>query len=77
MHQQLWGYKVEEKIYLRVRERRRLNITAVYYLPNIIGVIKSRRMRWAGHVVRMGERRGACRYTLETLFQVHKCKYAV
>jgi hypothetical protein len=25
---------------------------------NIILVIKSRRMRWAGHVARMGERRG-------------------
>ena len=29
MHQQLWGYKVEEKIYLGVRERKRLNITDV------------------------------------------------
>jgi hypothetical protein len=26
--------------------------------PNIFRVIKSRRMRWAGHVARMGERRG-------------------
>ena len=25
--------------------------------PNIVRVIKSRRMRWAGHVVRMGEER--------------------
>ena len=25
-------------------------------------VIKSRRMRWAGHVARMGEERGACRF---------------
>ena len=24
-------------------------------------MIKSRRMRWAGHVARMGERRGVCR----------------
>ena len=29
--------------------------------PNIFRVIKSRRMRWAGHVARMGERRGVCR----------------
>jgi len=28
------------------------------YTPNIVRVIKSRRMRWAGHVARMGERRG-------------------
>ena len=26
--------------------------------PNIVRVIKSIRMRWAGHVARMGERRG-------------------
>ena len=26
--------------------------------PNIVRVIKSRRMRWAEHVVRMGDRRG-------------------
>jgi len=30
------------------------------YSPNIVLVIKSRRMRWAGHVSRMGEERG-CR----------------
>ena len=33
----------------------------LYYLPNIIRVIKSRRMRWAGHVVCMGENTGAYR----------------
>ena len=30
----------------------------VYTLPNIVRVIKSRRMRWAGHVTRMEEGRG-------------------
>jgi hypothetical protein len=30
-------------------------------LPDIIIVIKSRRMRWAGHVVCVGEKRGAYR----------------
>jgi hypothetical protein len=29
----------------------------LYSSPNIIRVIKSRRMRWAGHVARMGEMR--------------------
>jgi hypothetical protein len=29
-----------------------------YSLPNIIRIIKSRRMRWAGHVARMGMRIG-------------------
>jgi hypothetical protein len=32
-----------------------------YLAPSIIRVIKSRRLRWAGHVARMGERRGAYR----------------
>jgi hypothetical protein len=29
----------------------------LYSLPNILRVVKSRRMRWAGHVARMGEGR--------------------
>jgi hypothetical protein len=33
----------------------------LYYSPSIIRIIKSRRMRWAGHVERMGEKRNACR----------------
>jgi hypothetical protein len=33
----------------------------LYPSPNIVRVLKSRRMRWAGHVARMGERRGAYR----------------
>jgi hypothetical protein len=30
-------------------------LTDLYSSPNIVRVIKSRRMRWAGHVARMGE----------------------
>ena len=30
----------------------------LYCSPNIVRVIKSRRMRWAGHVARMVEERG-------------------
>jgi hypothetical protein len=33
----------------------------LYSSPSIIRVIKSRRMRWAGHVTRMGEKRNAYR----------------
>jgi hypothetical protein len=33
----------------------------LYCSPNIAGVIKLRRMGWAGHVACMGERRGVCR----------------
>jgi hypothetical protein len=38
---------------------------ALYSTSNIIRVIKSRRLRWAGHVARMGERRGAYRALVE------------
>jgi hypothetical protein len=33
----------------------------LYSSPNIIRVIKSKRMRWAGHVARIGEKRNAYR----------------
>ena len=33
----------------------------LYSSPNMVRVIKSRRMRWAQHVERMGDRRGIYR----------------
>jgi hypothetical protein len=33
----------------------------LYSLPSIIRIIKSKKMRWAGHVARMGEWRNAYR----------------
>ena len=33
-------------------------LNVLYSSPNIVRMIKSRRMRWAGHVARMGEERG-------------------
>ena len=36
-----------------------------YSSPNIVRVIKSRRMRWAGHVARVGEEIGVYRILLE------------
>jgi hypothetical protein len=38
----------------------------LYCSRSIIGMIKSRRMRWAGHVARMGEKRNACRFWWES-----------
>ena len=32
-------------------------LSDLYSLPNIVRVVKSRRMRWVGHVARMGEGR--------------------
>jgi len=45
-------------------EWRRLHneeLNDLYSSPNIVRVIKSRRMRWAGHVARMGEECGVYR----------------
>ena len=36
-------------------------LSDLYSLPNIVRVVKSRRMRWAVHVARMGEGRGVHR----------------
>jgi len=36
-------------------------LTDLYCLPNIVRVVKSRRIRLDGHVARMGERRGVYR----------------
>ena len=47
-----------------IREWRKLHneeLNDLYYSPNILRVIKSRRMRWAGYVARMGEGRGEYR----------------
>jgi len=46
-------------------EWRRLHneeLNNLYSSPNIIWVIKSRRMKWAGYVARMGEERGVYRF---------------
>jgi len=46
------------------REWRKLHneeLNDLYRSPNIVRVNKSRRMRWAGHVARMGEGRGVYR----------------
>ena len=48
-------------------EWRRLHneeLNDLYSSPNIVRAIKSRRMRWAGHVARMGEDRGMYRLLL-------------
>jgi hypothetical protein len=42
------------------RKLRNEQLCDLYCSPDIARVIKSRRMRWAGHVARMGER-SACR----------------
>jgi hypothetical protein len=60
--------RVLRKIFRPKREedgsRRKLHnneLHDLYSLPNIVRVIKSRRMRWAGHVACMGVGRGVYR----------------
>jgi len=43
------------------RKLRNEELNDLYSSPSIVRVIKSRRMKWAGHVARMGERRGVYR----------------
>ncbi|KAJ4444588.1 hypothetical protein ANN_06384 [Periplaneta americana] len=57
----IFGAKRDE---VRTGEWRKLHnaeLHALYSSPDIIRNIKSRRLRWAGHVVRMGESRNAYR----------------
>ena len=43
------------------RNLRNEELNDLYSLPNIMRVVKWRRMRWAGHVAHMGEDRGVHR----------------
>jgi hypothetical protein len=48
----------------RIKSWRKLHnedLRKFYSSPNIIRMIKSRKMRWAWHVARMGAKRNACR----------------
>jgi hypothetical protein len=40
-------------------------LRGLYSSPSIIKIIKTRRIRWAGHVARMGEKRNAYRLLVE------------
>jgi hypothetical protein len=59
------GHILECCVYIRhIPTGRRLHnkeLNDLYSSPDIIRVIKSRRMRWAGDVARMGDRRGEYR----------------
>jgi len=57
MSLRVFGSKREE-ITVAWRTLHNDKLNDLYSLPNVIRVIKSRRMKWAGHVARMGERRG-------------------
>jgi hypothetical protein len=52
----IFGPKREEDGSWRILHNDELH--SLYSSPNIVRVIKSRKMRWAGHVARMEEGRG-------------------
>jgi hypothetical protein len=43
------------------RKRHNEELNGLYCSTNIVQVIKSRRIKWAGHVARMGAKRGVYR----------------
>jgi hypothetical protein len=55
----IFGPKMEE--YGSWRKLHNDELHVLYSSPNIVRVIKSRRMRWAGHVARLEEGRGVYR----------------
>ena len=59
MLRKIFGPK-KDKVTGEWRKLHNEELNELYSSPNIIWVIKSRRMKWAGHVARMGERRGVC-----------------
>jgi len=60
MLRRIFGNKRDE-ITGEWRKLHKEELNDLYCSPNIICVIKSRRMRWAGHVARTKERNGAQR----------------
>ena len=51
----VFGPKMDE-ITGKWRKLHNGELSDLYSLPNIVRVVKSRRMKWAGHVARMGGR---------------------
>jgi hypothetical protein len=58
--QRIFGPK-RDKVTGEWRRLHNKELKDLYSSPDIIRAINSRRMRWAGHVTRMGEGRGAYR----------------
>ena len=56
----VFGSKRDE-VTVEWRKLHNEELSDLYSLPNIVRVVKSRRMSWAGHVARMGQGRGVHR----------------
>ena len=60
----IFGPKMDE-VTGKWRKLHNGELNDLYCSPSILRVLKSRRMRWAEHVVRMGEGRGVVRVLVE------------
>jgi hypothetical protein len=58
---------VREGVTSEWRKLHNEELNDLYSLPSIVRVVKSRRMRWAGHMARMGEDRGLHRVLVGVL----------
>jgi hypothetical protein len=56
----IFGSKKDDAIE-KWKKQHHEELNDLYCSPNIVRVIKSRRMRWVGHVARMGKGRGVYR----------------
>ena len=78
----MFAYRVLSRIFGPERDEvtgewRRLHnveLCDLYCSPNIVRVIKSRRMRWAGHVARKGNMKGAYRDWWGNLREIEQLK---
>jgi len=64
MFRRIFGPRREE-VTGKWRRLHNEELNVLYSSLNIVRVIKSRRMRWAGHVARVGEERGVYRVLVE------------
>jgi hypothetical protein len=66
LSRRIFGPKRDEvtRVWRKLNEE---ELNGPYPLPNIIRMIKSRIMRWAGHVARMGQMRGLYRVLVGNL----------
>ena len=53
-----------DEVTVEWRKLHKEELNGLYFSPKIVRVINSRRMRWMGHVARMGERRGVYRVSV-------------
>ena len=63
-HMQSWELERKRPFWRRRLPRYNAELNDLYSSPNIVRVIKSRRIRWAGYVAPIGEERGVCRVLL-------------